>query len=142
MKKLLSVFLVSVLLLSLASAPAHAAQEPYTDLPADGWAREAILSARELGLMDGMGDGTFGVGRTMSRAQFVTVLARMFRLSPDGRGTPTAISPKAGPGTPSTPAPSRASRTAPTASSPTGPSPGGRCPCGWSGPWATPISRS
>lgn len=41
------------------------------------WAKEVIEKADQYGLMHGYSDGTFGVGRDMSRAEFVTVLCRM-----------------------------------------------------------------
>lgn len=79
MKRLLSLLLAAALTVALASGAAAYADDPgYTDLPAEGWARDAILSAYDYGLMGGMGDGSFGVGRSMTRAEFVTVLVRMF----------------------------------------------------------------
>lgn len=84
MKRFLSTLLAFVLTLSLVSGIACGADVNYSDLPASGWAREAILSAGEYGLMSGMGDGTFGVGRSMTRAEFITVLVRMFGWSEAG----------------------------------------------------------
>ena len=81
MKRFLSTLLALVLTLSLVSGMACGADTAYSDLPASGWARDAILAAGEYGLMGGMGDGSFGVGRSMTRAEFVTVLVRMFRWS-------------------------------------------------------------
>ena len=49
-----------------------------TDVPADSWARESIDKAAEYGLMNGVGEGRFGLGETISREQFVTILVRMF----------------------------------------------------------------
>ena len=84
MRRLISTLLALVLTLSLASGAAYGADTSYSDLPTSGWAREAILAAGEYGLMGGMGDGTFGVGRSITRAEFVTVLVRMFRWSDAG----------------------------------------------------------
>ena len=84
MRRLLSTLLALALTLSLASGVAHGADTNYSDLPASGWARDAVLAAGEYGLMGGMGDGTFGVGRSMTRAEFITVLVRMFRWSDAG----------------------------------------------------------
>ena len=84
MKRFFSTLLAFALTLSLASGIAYGANANYSDLPESGWAREAILSAGEYGLMGGMGDGTFGVGRSMTRAEFVTVLVRMFGWSKAG----------------------------------------------------------
>ena len=80
MKRLYSLLLAAALIFVLAPG-ACAEADGYSDLPATGWAREAILSAGEYGLMMGKGDGIFGVGQTMSRAEFATVLVRMFGWS-------------------------------------------------------------
>ena len=72
MKKLR--YLLPVLLSLLLTATAHGA---FSDLPPSGWARDAVTAACGYGLMDGIDADLFGVGRTMSRAQFVTVLSRM-----------------------------------------------------------------
>ena len=45
MRRLLSTLLTLVLTLSLASGTAHGMDTNYSDLPASGWAREAILAA-------------------------------------------------------------------------------------------------
>lgn len=79
MRRLISTLLALVLTLSLASGAAYGADTSYSDLPTSGWAREAILAAGEYGLMGGMGDGTFGVGRSITRAEFVTVLVSTLR---------------------------------------------------------------
>lgn len=73
MKKLR--YLLPVLISLLLTATAHGT---FSDLPPSGWAREAVTSACGYGLMEGMDTDRFGVGKTMSRAQFVTVLTRMF----------------------------------------------------------------
>lgn len=80
MKRLFSLLLAAALIAAMAPG-ARAEAGGYSDLPASGWAREAILSAGAYGLMSGMGDGTFGVGRSMTRGEFVTVLVRMFQWS-------------------------------------------------------------
>lgn len=77
MRKLIAL-LAAVVALSAAVGTAHASAPEFSDLPDSGWAREAIVSAYEYGLMGGMDGGIFGVGRNMSRAEFVTVLVRMF----------------------------------------------------------------
>ena len=50
----------------------------FSDVPAESWAAQAIESAVDTGLMNGMGDGVFGYGEIITRAQFVTVLNNMF----------------------------------------------------------------
>ncbi|MGM9522215.1 MAG: S-layer homology domain-containing protein [Oscillospiraceae bacterium] len=81
-KKLICTALSVILLLSLTSGPALAdgtdGPPAFSDLPSSGWAREAITAAYSHGLMEGVGDGFFGTGRTITRAEFITVLVRMF----------------------------------------------------------------
>jgi len=76
-------FTAAFLTVLLALTPAARA---YTDTD-NTWAAQVIEKASQYGLMNGYTDGRFGVGEDMTRAQFVTVLARMFgwelRESPD-----------------------------------------------------------
>lgn len=51
---------------------------PYSDVPENHWAYSEIKSAGEIGFMSGMGDGMFGLGQNVTRAQFVSMLVRMF----------------------------------------------------------------
>ncbi|MFR6379997.1 MAG: S-layer homology domain-containing protein [Evtepia sp.] len=46
-------------------------------MPDSHWAAASIQSAKTYGLMSGMTSKTFGLGQTITRAQFVTVTARM-----------------------------------------------------------------
>jgi len=91
MKRLFCIAIIIVLtvvvtlgLLSAKSIPASESitpanqAAPFSDVPADGWAVQAVESAVNNGLMSGMGDGLFGYGETITRAQFVTVLGNMF----------------------------------------------------------------
>ncbi|MCI8477780.1 MAG: hypothetical protein HFE97_05455 [Oscillospiraceae bacterium] len=45
---------------------------------AGSWAASVLEKARDYGLVTGYPNGTFGVGQEMSRAEFITVLCRMF----------------------------------------------------------------
>ncbi|MBU5627251.1 S-layer homology domain-containing protein [Oscillibacter sp. MSJ-2] len=66
---------VFALLLSLALVtPAFA----YSDVPQDSVLKPEIESAAQYGLMNGFTDGTFGYSQSITRAQFATVLVRMF----------------------------------------------------------------
>ena len=60
------------------TATAFAAETGYSDVPADHWAAENIEKATSLGIFQGMADGSFGLGRPISRAEFVTTLVRLF----------------------------------------------------------------
>ena len=76
MKRRIFPALLAVLLL-LCASPLSPAALAYTDT-AGSWAAEVIDKAESYGLITGYPDGTFGLGRQMSRAEFVTVLCRMF----------------------------------------------------------------
>ena len=56
-----------------------AAGSSYTDVPADSWALDEIESAKSLGLMQGQGNGAFGYDKTMTRAEFVTMLCNLMQ---------------------------------------------------------------
>ena len=58
--------------------PAFATITGYTDVPAGFWATESINTATKLGIIKGIGGGSFGVGQPVSRAQFATMLVRLF----------------------------------------------------------------
>lgn len=75
MKRILALILALVLLTALT--PALAAEADYIDVPADHWACFDIEKASQYGLMQGLGNGIFGLGQTLNRASFVTILCRM-----------------------------------------------------------------
>ena len=58
---------------SVAAAPAV-----FKDVPREAWYYTAVTRAASEGLAEGMGDGTFGVGKTMGNAHFVTWVSKMF----------------------------------------------------------------
>lgn len=83
MKKLICVLATLSLLLCVLPLTALAAgDDPYVDMPTEGWARDAVLKAKEYGLMNGRSGASFGTGSTLTRQEFVTVLARMFGWEP------------------------------------------------------------
>jgi len=87
MKKISMILLVVIVFVGLllpafnATPVSAASGNPFSDVPADSWATDAIELALEKGLMQGMGDGTFGYGRQITRAQFVALLSNMFGWS-------------------------------------------------------------
>ena len=84
-KRILCTVLLCVLLMvEMAPLPALA----YSDTQGS-WAAEMIDRARDYGLITGYPDGSFGVGREISRAEFVTIVCRMFGWE---EVTPTAPS--------------------------------------------------
>ncbi|MEG1879487.1 MAG: S-layer homology domain-containing protein, partial [Pseudoflavonifractor sp.] len=80
--------LFALLLLTTISAAA-AEGSNYSDVPPTDWSVPAIQKATEYGLMQGVGDGAFGFGRSMDRASFVKVLCSIFGWAP---ATPAAPS--------------------------------------------------
>lgn len=69
---------VTVLTASLLLGTAAPIAYAYTDSTEGAWYAEPIAKAEEYGLMSGYPDGSFGVGKTITRGEFVTVLCRMF----------------------------------------------------------------
>jgi len=85
MKRKICILLSVILCFSLLSFPALAAD--YSDVPSDSWALSVIASATEYKLMEGVGGSEFGYGSTITRAQFATIICRMFgwdSVSPAG----------------------------------------------------------
>ena len=76
MKKYILPLFLGLLLWTGLSTPAAAAG--YPDVPDGHWAAESIEKATSLGIFQGLGDGRFGLGRPISRAEFVTALVRFF----------------------------------------------------------------
>ena len=75
MKKYLSAVLSLALAVSITMPAAKAA---YTDVPASDVLAVEVEKATEYGLVNGYGNGLFGFKDSMTRAQFATVLSRMF----------------------------------------------------------------
>lgn len=78
LRKKIAVFIAAVMTAQM-SVPAFA--QEYSDVPRDHWAYSEIQRSGEIGFMSGMGDGTFGLGQNVTRAQFVSMLVRMFGWS-------------------------------------------------------------
>ncbi len=77
MKRGISVVLSALLLSTMSVVPSMAAEQVYTDVPADSWYYEAASYTAEKGLFSGTGNGQFSPDKTMTRGMFVTVLGRM-----------------------------------------------------------------
>lgn len=86
MKKRFISSLLAVLLL-LGCLPAAAAG--YSDVPSAHWAAESIQKATDLGIIQGIGGGKFGLGRTVTRAEFATMLVRLFGWTPVSPAKPS-----------------------------------------------------
>jgi N-acetylmuramoyl-L-alanine amidase len=52
---------------------------PFKDVPADHWAVGEIKLMKELGIIKGHADGTFGLGENVTREQLAVILARLYK---------------------------------------------------------------
>ncbi len=75
--------LVLVALVAVIAVPAIA-QGPFTDVPADHWAYDAINQLQSDGVLIGYPDGTFQGKRTLTRYEFAVALARIAETLPGG----------------------------------------------------------
>ena len=51
----------------------------FSDVPVGHWAYNDILTLRKLNVTQGISDNTFGLGRSLTRAEFVTFLSKLFK---------------------------------------------------------------
>ena len=77
-KKWIGMILTLSIMTGLMTGTVFAASGSYSDIPAGNWSVSAVNAAKDYGLMQGTGDGVFGFGSTITRAEFITVLDRMF----------------------------------------------------------------
>lgn len=52
----------------------------FADVPADAWYAPYVAAAKQLGLVGGTGDGTFGVGRDITREEMATIICRAAQI--------------------------------------------------------------
>ena len=57
---------------------------PYSDVALDNWFNNAVSTTSNAGLFTGLPDGTFRPRRSITRAEFATVVARWARVSDTG----------------------------------------------------------
>ena len=76
-KRILSLALALCLCLSL-SVPAWAAGPTFTDVPADHWAYTYVERAAENGWVNGIGNNKFAPNRTLTFAEFYTMIVPVF----------------------------------------------------------------
>ncbi|MDD3168434.1 MAG: S-layer homology domain-containing protein [Eubacteriales bacterium] len=87
-KKWISLLLAAGMIVTSMPVSVTAESNSYRDIPADSWSVGAVNAAREYGLMQGSEDGIFGFGNSITRAEFITVLDRMFGWEPVNPDTP------------------------------------------------------
>jgi hypothetical protein len=90
----------AVVLLTLALAPSFA-QQPFSDVPQDHWAYNAVNKLAEAGILEGYPDGTFKGKERLTRYEFAQAIARMLdRIETMGgvAGPPGPAGPAGAPG--------------------------------------------
>ena len=67
------------------------AAEPkaFSDVPAEHWAAEYVQELRNRGITDGIGNNQFGMGKSISRYEFVTFLVRLMKWDLVNQPNPT-----------------------------------------------------
>lgn len=78
-KKKLCTIVLSTLICTLFAWPASAT-ESFIDVPSDHWAAAAIEELRALGYSNGIGEQQFGLGQTITRAQFAAFITKVMEL--------------------------------------------------------------
>lgn len=74
----------------LCAFPLCPAAQAFSDTQ-DSWAAQAARQAAEYGLMEGYPDGSFGIGKTITRGEFAAILCRMFHWPLTPPETPSYI---------------------------------------------------
>ena len=65
----------------LAEAPEGTQSAAFSDVAAGDWYHDAVAALSELGIVGGYADGTFAPNKTITRAEFVTILSRFYPLT-------------------------------------------------------------
>lgn len=90
LKRITAIICAALLLCGIAlPGGARAAGAGFTDVPADSWAEDSITEAVSLGIIGGYGNGVFGYGDNVTRAQFAAMLVRLFGWDAVTPDTPT-----------------------------------------------------
>ena len=78
LKKGLALIVTVVMVLTMVPAAVFAADTPtYSDMPND-WSKTALENAVKNGLITGYPDATIRAGKSLSRAEMVTIVAKAF----------------------------------------------------------------
>ena len=82
MKKTLVSALTTALVVGAASTT-FAAANPFSDVPADHWAYDAVAQLAQDGVINGYGDGSFRADDEINRAEVVTIVNRLLGREAD-----------------------------------------------------------
>lgn len=80
-KKSISILMICLMVMITLSIHVVSvfAETTYTDVPEDSWAVHSILDADKYGLMQGQSEECFGYGKTITKAEFATILCNMLK---------------------------------------------------------------
>ena len=82
MKRFKSIISILIIITMLVSSFVYANENTYivfTDVPENHWAYEAVHNLRVLKITDGIGNNMFGLGMTVTRAEFVAFLVKLMQ---------------------------------------------------------------
>lgn len=79
MKKTIAIILIIFLFTSIPAIADESTAIVFDDVPADHWAFQSIHTLRSLNITGGIDGNRFGLGLTISRAEFVTFLMRLMQ---------------------------------------------------------------
>lgn len=68
---------IAAILSRIVTREAAAAEMAYSDVQSTSWAKDAISKVTQMGLMNGYEDGTFGPGKSITRAEMAKLIASL-----------------------------------------------------------------
>lgn len=74
------------LTIGMSGSAFAASADSFTDVPKDHWAYQALDYLAQEGVIDGMGDSTFQGGRTMTRYEMASIVAKAMQKNPQSIG--------------------------------------------------------
>ncbi len=84
MKKIIKIFAVLLLILTVFAVSASAAEIPFDDVPEGEWYYDTVVEAYNAGIMKGQSETKFAPLKTMSRSEFVMLLYRITGVTETG----------------------------------------------------------
>nr|WP_092074243.1 S-layer homology domain-containing protein [Dendrosporobacter quercicolus]NSL49144.1 S-layer homology domain-containing protein [Dendrosporobacter quercicolus DSM 1736]SDM85292.1 S-layer homology domain-containing protein [Dendrosporobacter quercicolus] len=93
-KRLLKVAVTTALTVAFAVPAFAASANPFSDVPANHWAYDAVNKLAQAGVVDGYADGTFKGDKTMTRYEMAQIVAKAMNksLNDDQQGTVDELS--------------------------------------------------
>lgn len=75
-----TIFIMLMMFIFLSFSPVLVNATSFTDVPENHWSSEYIEELKNLNITDGVGDGKFGLGQTITKNEFVTFLVKLLDL--------------------------------------------------------------